>query len=394
MKAIKFNAIQKLICGEGFISPDGLREIYGFLKQFDIDDKYQFSDIEWVWMTKEGSLTKRLASHLYKLRNVKLAPEQLTSLGNICKKFSTERREVMVEFDKEFRWCKGDFADGDSCLFNDDRKYAFSILRDIQVFAMKVFTCSPVPPKSPKHWKKFYDFEPMGRCFIWKYKEDEYFIFNGYGGGRDTRYFAQLFASMYGFDTITPGNMSANNGFIYVNPSVQVVSNGKPSATSISLPKAKPGIEEDIRTRICKSCCDVLVIEDEHVEVKNYHLKCIYNCPRCGKRQAEDEIKKNHDACISCHYGKFRCIQCQRQCNGKPIVIPFTKKFPGEKRKIAKMCFSCYAITKIVKKCTGCAEPYLECTTGLYCPSCTTRINRSSTETDFVDEEENEEDDD
>jgi hypothetical protein len=67
-----------------------------------------------LWQAKRGNFTKRLSSALHK-RQIKLAPEMIAQVGNICRSHTSDNASWDVEFTRNLNLPAEDFYHEDSC---------------------------------------------------------------------------------------------------------------------------------------------------------------------------------------------------------------------------------------------------------------------------------------
>ena len=102
---------------DGLVSEEGVRELQYYLVGQSLP--VLPSDFEPIWTTKRGTLPKRLASHFYKTASVKLSPVQVSDLGNIARRHSSDAQTYHCDFTKTIDWRAGDFGDHGSCAWGD-----------------------------------------------------------------------------------------------------------------------------------------------------------------------------------------------------------------------------------------------------------------------------------
>jgi hypothetical protein len=71
---------------------------------------------EWRWRSARGVLTKRVAKWLKDTIDMNLSNETKTAIGTIVREVISKDQDYYFDFVKEFKWPRGNFADGNSCF--------------------------------------------------------------------------------------------------------------------------------------------------------------------------------------------------------------------------------------------------------------------------------------
>lgn len=173
----------------------------GFGNKIHTDGTYDaINGVELVWKTEEGTYPKRIRRLLYK-RGIKLAPKQVSEIGNIAREYSLLKQSFTYDYTDNFNWERGEFGDAGSCFWTD-RENAKSVMMDNGFEAFRVYKNED---------------EGMARCWVKRYGN---FIiaFNGYG--IETRHLAEMIRVAEGLEQSIQIGLTNNgccDGLLYIN---------------------------------------------------------------------------------------------------------------------------------------------------------------------------------
>lgn len=122
LSEIELNKIIKVDVPADVISLEGQELIRAYLSKLGLDLPKYYA--EWEWVSKFGTLPKRIARMFFKSHGYSFTPKQLSEIGNIARTNSEKNNVFYVDFTRTFDWAAGQFADNGSCFWggrNDAR---------------------------------------------------------------------------------------------------------------------------------------------------------------------------------------------------------------------------------------------------------------------------------
>lgn len=277
---IECGKLFKIKTPEGDISPVGMSELENFL----ISNGYGYlpEHFEPLWTTKQGTLPKRIQSHLYKNKSIKLLPADLSEIGNIAKRHSSDGKEFILDFTQRIDWQDGAFGDGGSCFWGD-KSGAKTMLENNSAYAIRGWKLrngfsSPLIYNNVK-----------GYCRAWvaPLGDNTFAVFNGYG--ETTLTMARLLSLKYscGYKRISLTNNGCDDGAIWINGGMAYVIGAWQKIHHIE--KADLGWEEvydDNDSTYCHACDDRVAepytAYDRYGDEYQYCSECVAMCRKCG----------------------------------------------------------------------------------------------------------------
>lgn len=328
------------------------------------NNKYEFeSAVSWVRMDKRGSFTVRLASYLYERYRYK-NQDMIQAIGNVLGQQKVAK--YYLDFDTEFQWIPGDFADAGSCLWMNDRVTALSDAQHNGIFAMRIFA------EDPESNGYFYPgLSGVGRCFIYPYGEEEYIVLNGYIGGRDTYLAADLLQQFLGYQFQSKlSNLHFDNNTRFYTNGVYIllsqVERPVDYVQRISFYSAP--VYKDLRMPRCVWCRNVVTKETQHSQFFASHIvhkDCCYWCTDCfifhilGKTRSGSST-----GCGRREYTIGDCHLCGVTHRlGRSIL---------KGRESVYICMDCFNIPSLYNKCPQCR--WYTYPVAANCPNCNTLL--------------------
>lgn len=257
------------------------------------------SDWDWTWLTREGKLPKRIASHYFKTHSIKLPAELVAQIGNIARGNLVPGESYSFDFTAAIDWEEGDFGDDGSCYWGD-RSAARDMLMDNGAIAIRF-------------WEN--DFG-MGRAWLFD-TGDFWVLWNGYGfDGDATLTIALVFSKFMNltYKRIYLANRHTTSGTLYINSARGYVIG---TAQKIENITRYDFDWEDYHG--CYNCGRAINQDDEYygADGEIYCERCYYDrfdsCYRCGETHymedltiAEDELICEY--CLNHHYSL--CPRC------------------------------------------------------------------------------------
>lgn len=191
---IEFFKKYSLKVPKGQITPEGEQQIKEYLVQCGVRIKWhQEYSVEWVYMTKRGTLAKRIRAMLKKGKHnpefpledipvFNLSDAQTAKIGEIAFDNTYKDTEYTFDFDNKIEWRAGAFADPNSCLLLDKRSISVPTMLHMGMFAIRFFDKNG---------------NGVGRAWILPRQDmNGYLVMNGYGLATST--IAHLFSTWLG----------------------------------------------------------------------------------------------------------------------------------------------------------------------------------------------------
>lgn len=272
-------------------------------------------EFEFVWVTRKGKLTTRLAHYFYENFRIKLPKTLLAEIGNIARQHAETGNTYHFEFTDTFDWEDGDFGDGGSCYWG-----SHEAAREMLVINNALAIC-------------FYNEAGDGIGRAWLYDNNDYWIiWNGYGfAGNSTLTIARVFASFIGmsFKKIGLSNRGVIGGMLYINGGIGYAIGSESAIANVThYDFWWDGLE------VCYECGATLDEDDTYRGANDeiYCDHCFYNhfdtCSRCGEtdwaenftRTADDEyvcedcLAHRYEHCERCdtYYRSETCPNCRK----------------------------------------------------------------------------------
>lgn len=203
---------------DGQITDDGKSEIQHFLYYKEMLPKLP-SDFDWIWTTNRGTFPKRVQSFYYKEHKLKLTTDQISELGNMARRHSSNGETYILDFTNRFDWSSGDFGDGGSCFWGD-RSGAREMLESNGAYAVRGFK-RKYPIES--EILDYGNVRGYARAWLAPVGTNLFVLFNGYGENALT--FARLLALKWNcsYKRIELYNNGDSDGTLYINGSNFVI---------------------------------------------------------------------------------------------------------------------------------------------------------------------------
>jgi hypothetical protein len=351
----------------GTITPEGERQIKQMiLDVFNQVDRllqwhHEDASIEWVWMTKRGTLPKRIANFMHK-RGVNASQDLLSTIGQMGK-MSAELGNgatYYFEFDQSIAWHHGQFADEGACTIHDRSDVAIPQMKDLGFYAIRFYEYPKCPVLTLPH-----DCYHGGIARAWMHHVDAnpgcWLLMNGYG-----------------LSTLSIAHvLSMHFGWTYKK--VLVVSNAQEEGFYVN---------NDGRCYVLGNVEDVKNFPEEYdLEFDtSYSPKEMLECACCNERYPSDSdewhtVRHNSDRphelliCYVCYENDtFICVECEDD-------------FLGDCERIADSgeyyCVRC--ASSVLQECQKCnalirGEDAVSYKEGQYCETCCEKIKEADTE--------------
>lgn len=371
---------------------------YDNLRNYADYDRFLNRDFARDWtVTKgiySGTFPKRVASFLYRERQIKLTPEQQSEVGNIAKRHCTKSSIFIFDITDKFDWDAGDFGDAGSCYWSD-RRGARRVLSHYNARAIRFYRPDKPEKGMARAWLAplipeayFYDKSMSRLVFKKEDLEDMFVVFNGYG--HETQRAARLLATHLGLSYSATGlsNYGGTGGTLWINH-YSTPSGGHESSAAFLIGAVdhigKVGAIDlrynvDIANTVaCDGTCGRRINTREVTEVggHSYCRTCYeamyFTCHRChagGLRTAAKQVVVgtqrgiHHETwCQRCaDANAFACVNCQGSFSTAIKVTPEDNDDPW--------CRDCFVAHH--QRCTEC-ELWREngqITPGVVCTHC------------------------
>lgn len=205
------------------LSLDGIEHIQQFIRIQRIVDGDQWKilnptyphwwlpelpeDWNWAWVLttgdNQGTFPRRIARYYFKNHKLKCPKGFLAQIGNIARAHSHGGASESFDFDNDFDWEDGDFADGGSCYWWNGQA-GIEALRHNGFMAIRFYES---------------DDSDTGKARAWLYqlRDNLYILFNGYG--YSTLTIAGIFARFMNlrYKRIALSNYDNTAGVLYIN---------------------------------------------------------------------------------------------------------------------------------------------------------------------------------
>lgn len=303
------------------ITEAGVAEICAKLREWGYcaPDRHAL-DFEWVWLTKRGTLPKRLSSWLRKAHSETMTQKHLSDIGALAARHCDRTGKYLCDFTRDFGWRAGDFGDDGSCYWSD-RSAARDVIRDHGGYAFRFYN-----PEEPA--------EGWGRCWILpvgrqaatqsgrSFTEEPFIMFNGYHAKGSTLItMARILATWKGlhYQKVRVSNMD-DDDLLYLNSGTGYLlglTNEILGIEEIALEIDVSSYQSDDR-RCCDDCREPTDDDDLHSvgdnKVCNRCYKANYfYCELCCENYHNDDGRSTYEGytyCESCADDFERCNDC------------------------------------------------------------------------------------
>ena len=223
MKKIEtFNELIKVDLPGGSIDPQGILTLNNTLYKYQLPS-YHIDDLRWV--TKAGTLPKRLAKWLRTQRIVqdkKSIDRICAHVGSLLSAYIIKKpTEVYVDFTKTIDWCPGDFSDHGSCYWGTETRSRAALVKS-NCIAIRTWVKKTDEDFLKQDYTQHSYSGFRGQARAWLLERPEgYILFNGYDGtGKNSTILARILSTFlegnYHQITITKNNVYVNVNSIYL----------------------------------------------------------------------------------------------------------------------------------------------------------------------------------
>jgi ribosomal protein L37AE/L43A len=228
-------------------------------------------NIEWVWKTTRGTLTKRIAAALYKEYQIKLEPSILSEIGTMLKNYHIDKQNLLCDFvplkPKMEWWNRGMFEDSNSCFWSE-RNGARMLMANNGFWCFRVWSdkarqaLHDNPKLTPTDLILTEDKDyGMARAWIFPYKNN-IVMFNGYARNNSALQNNSLLqltriASLYlgtSYKEIAFLNEGQADGLLYINNGGKGYILGEQSIINRVNEVDANFKEDEYQTHICQFC--------------------------------------------------------------------------------------------------------------------------------------------
>jgi len=282
---------------DGDISEEGVEDIQRWARHQSLPEIPITFD--WLWITKRGTLPKRLQSFYYKEHGKKLSPDQISEIGNLGRRHSSDGKSFVLDFTNRFDWRAGDFGDGGSCFWGD-RSNAREMLTDNGAFAVRAFRYRS---NIGDDLLSYDNLRGYARAWLVEITKGAFVVFNGYG--ESALQFARLLALLWkcSYKSIGLTNNGDDGGTLYINGSNYAV--GRVELIS-HIETHDFGWDELDRSPVCPNCGDEYD-DDDGMFAEDYGgtvcADCASHCEDCECNYVRG-VRVRDD-------GAWRCNACE-----------------------------------------------------------------------------------
>jgi ribosomal protein L37AE/L43A len=228
-------------------------------------------NVEWVWKTSRGTLTKRIAAALYKEHKIKLEPAILSEIGTMLKNYHVDKQNLLCDFvplKPEMKWWdRGTFEDSNSCFWSE-RNGARDLMANNGFWCFRVWSekakqaLRDKPELTPTELILTKDKDyGMARAWMFPHKNN-IVMFNGYARNNPALQNNPLLqltriASLHlgtSYKEIGFYNHGASDGLLYINNSGRGYVLGEQSAINGIKEIDADAREDHYRNHICDIC--------------------------------------------------------------------------------------------------------------------------------------------
>jgi len=164
------------------------------------------------WKTEKGKWTKRF-TRLYRKITGEKFPDQLrwwlSKLGKQFRESCELHDKYELRFDVYMRWRPGEFGDGGSCFWGEERKSIRKMFQEKNVYPLMVYRVDEDGGATPE-----------SRSLVALYRDNQVVVFNAYSRyNRDLEGLAFLLAEALGAQAypIRVRNLGKTSGFLHLN---------------------------------------------------------------------------------------------------------------------------------------------------------------------------------
>lgn len=314
---IETGKLFKVTTPAGDISSAGMCEIDTYLAMCGYG--YLPEDFDAVWCTKQGTLPKRIQRHLYKAKSIKLTSENLTQLGNIAKRHTTDGSTFILDFTQKIDWQDGDFGDAGSCFWGD-KAGAKDMLQQNKAYAIRAWRWRTA---HAQFGLAYQNVRGYARAWVATIGNNLFAVFNGYG--ETTLCLARLLALKFacGYQRIHLTNKGDDGGALWINGGTAYAIGAWEKISRME--KFDLGWEEiyEEETIDCYAC-EARVDEDDAIRaydrlglVNSYCQDCASECSNCANWYSS-ELVRYHSAtdqylCRDCLSGEREREEQEKQ---------------------------------------------------------------------------------
>lgn len=323
---------------------------YSSLHNYADYNRYLNRDFDRSWTvlkgTYSGTFPKRVASFMYRERNIRLTAEQQSEVGNIAKRHCTKNSVFIFDITDKFNWKAGDFGDDNSCYWGD-RKNARRLLVHYNARAIRFYR-----PENPRlgiarAWLAplipealVFDKNNAATKMSNELKEQGFVAFNGYG--HETQRAARILATHLGlsYSAIGLANYGGTNGVLWIN---HYSGNQEGSKSGSAFLIGPVEVTELVKSVDLRFNVDVVDMADCN--------------GTCGRRYRSGDLIQADDQyfCRTCYDAVFfTCAHCHdggRKDRAATVVVGTLKGIRNE-----FWCQRCTRSNAFV--CTGCSESF------------------------------------
>lgn len=325
---------------------DELMPLYSRLREYADYDRFLNRDFprDWV-LTKGGTFPKRVSHFMYSQRKIKLTAEQMTQIGNIAKRHTTNNSEFVFDITDAFDWRAGDFGDANSCYWNSSR-FARKLLKFYKARAIRFYN-----PQNPEKGMARAWLAPLSEAILQdsngtqiklskEQRENAIVVFNGYG--HETQRCARVLSThlKLNYRQVALSNFGQTNGTLWIN---HYTTNEGGRVASASFLLGGVDLIEPVRNIDLRFDQNLVDAED-----------CAGTCGRRFRPREMHHIH-NHYYCSSCYTALFfTCNHCQDsglRSESRLVVIGTLRGLKNE-----TWCQNCLSREAFI--CTNCHEAH------------------------------------
>jgi hypothetical protein len=300
--AIKCGEIIKVSTPEGLVTESGVRELQDFM--FANSLGLLPDDFEPIWITRRGTLPKRIQSHVFKVHSLKLTSEQVSQIGNIAKRNTSTAQAYYLDFTRSIDWHAGDFGDGGSCFW--ESKSGAKLMIEDNGCAVRLYH-----QRTSGGGEGRGNLRGYARAWIAQIEDRKLIVFNGYGETSlaITRILAIKYSLQY--RRITLVNNGTDGGTLWINGGSSYLL-GDWDAIKDTLRHDLQWEEQEGEESCVCAVCDGDLDEDDATHAFNRYGEtvpccdgCTFACHRCDETYTED--------CERRYEGESYCRECQAE---------------------------------------------------------------------------------
>lgn len=255
------------------------------------------------WMTKEGTLIKRISKYIKDNWHTKIPPDVQARVGEGIRRRMVEDTIVYGDTTNVFDWHSGDFGDRGSCFWGDNAG-AKDLICDNGGFAIRLYMD---------------DTYETGRARCWCIPQDNvFYVFNAYPKTQRIELFANILTQLLGLDytnrKVDLCNYGSTGGLLYLNSGM---------GYAVHHNSIDPGYEhdfeideDDYQGDTCYMCGCHVFDSDSYSDPSGNTicLSCYENnytsCSRCGEVYSNDDVHQMHGGKYG---GDWLCEYCTKE---------------------------------------------------------------------------------